>query len=188
MIKQNLKQEYNEFKNNLKEQIEQFDIQNQFSEIIFLCIGTNKIIGDMIGPMVGERLKRQIKQLKKYLQKDMIIYGNMKDTLNLKNANQVIPFLKYQYINPFIITIDTALGNENTIEKIFISSGEIEIGKALKNGIKYKSHINIKGVVGKYHHKIEENISTLKNIKFDVIEAMSKTICMGIKDAVKNLS
>lgn len=188
MIKQNLREEYKIFREDLKKQLEQFDIQNQFSEIVFLCIGTNKIIGDMIGPMVGERLKKQAKQLKKYFRKETIIYGNMEHTLNLKNAGQVIPFLKYQYDKPFIITIDTALGNESTIEKILISSGEIEIGKALKKGIKYKSHVNIKGVVGKYHHKIEENINTLKNIKPDVIETMSKTICMGIKDTVKNLS
>ncbi len=188
MIKQKDRQEYKLFTNQLKNQIEKYDIQNQFSEIVFLCIGTNKVIGDMIGPMVGERLERETKQMQKYLQKEIAIYGNMEHTLNLKNANQVLSFLPYRYEKPFLITIDTALGKKEYIEKVFINSGEIEIGNALSNGIKYQSHINIKGVVGTYHHQIEENINTLKNTEIQLIEKMSGMICRGIKDTIKKLS
>ncbi len=186
MIRQN--EEYINFTNNLKLQLKQFDIQNKFSEIIFLCIGTNKVIGDMIGPMVGERLEKETKNLQKYLPKKMIVYGNMNNTINLKNVEQVLSFLSYQYQDPFLITIDTALGKEENIKQVFISNGEIEIGKALNNGIKYQSHINIKGVVGKYHCQIQKNINTLKNINIKTIEEMSEMICNGIKDTVKKLT
>lgn len=187
---QSLFQEYEEFRRNFRKQIYQYDIQNQFSEIVFLCIGTNKVVGDMIGPMVGEKLGKaiQYQEIGKCIQKDVVVYGNMKQTLNLKNAEKMMNEIKYRYYNPFLITIDTALGKKETIEKIFISTGEIEIGKALKRGIKCYSHINIKGVIGKYSKKIEDNLNTLKNANVESVERMSEIIYDGIKDVIKNLS
>lgn len=180
-------QEYEKMKYYLEKQFYQFDMKNQFSELIFLCIGTNKVIGDMVGPIVGERLKNEVnnRKIKKIVKKEILVYGNMKHTLNLKNADKVIQHVQNEYQKPFLITIDTALGKEDMIEKIFIGSGEIEIGKALEKGVKYQSNIYIKGVVGKYGTTVEENMNTLKNADIVSIKRISNIICDGIIDSMK---
>lgn len=176
--------EYLEFIKSLKNKISMYDLKKEFTEIVFLCVGTNKIIGDMIGPMVGEDLKNRIY---KNVKKEIIIFGNMENTLNLKNAENIIGEVKNRYINPFIITIDTALGREENLKKIYVTQGEIEIGKAVSKGIKYKSHVNIKGVVGKYSSTKEKNINTLKNVEPEAIFYLSSIISNGITEVIKNI-
>lgn len=174
------RQEYDEYINILKNKISQYDLENNFSEIVFLCVGTNKIVGDMIGPIVGENLKNKIKHDKKKI----YIYGNMQETLNLKNAKDVIKKIEYQYINPFIITVDTALSKKNNNKKIYVGQGSIEIGKAVSEGIRYYSHVNIKGIVGIYQDTVEENLNTLKNVKLKEIDYLASMISNGITEAI----
>lgn len=179
-LKLQIKREYTHFKKQLKYNIKQFDIQNDFSEIVFLCIGTDKLIGDMVGPIVGENLKYKLNQCNKKIS----IYGNLEYTFNLKNANEMIKNVRSNHANPFIITIDTALGKEDMLYKIVITNGKMEIGKAIGKGIKIDSHINIKGIVGTYHHIFKKNIETLKNAKIESVIYLSTIITNGILDTM----
>ena len=77
----------------LKKQLEWFNINKQFSTILILCIGTNKVVGDSIGPMVGESLLK----LLKYKQ-NVKIYGNMKEPLSFANTKQVLKEILIKYI------------------------------------------------------------------------------------------
>lgn len=176
-----MKMEYNRFKNKLKQQLEKFDIEKDFSDTVFLCIGTNKLIGDMIGPMVGERLRGE---LGKYNNK-IGIYGNMYETFNLKNANKIIKNIKEKHPKPFIITIDTALSKENITNKIVVTNGNIEIGKAIGKGMEIDSHINIKGIVGIYNDVLKKNIETLKNVRIESVVYISTIITKGIIETIK---
>jgi len=172
------------FTSNLKQYINYYNIEKNFSEIIILCIGTNKIMGDMIGPMVGENLKSKIITPKN---KKLIVFGNMTQTLNLKNANNIINKVKNNYQNPFVITIDTALSKIYDSKKIYINQGNIQIGSALSKGINCDSHINIKGVVGKYKENLEENLNTLRNVKLRDIVYLSMLISNGIIETMKSI-
>ncbi len=42
-----------DFSNNLRQKIQVTEI----SKLVFLCIGTNRVIGDCFGPLVGSKLK-----------------------------------------------------------------------------------------------------------------------------------
>ena len=35
-----------------------FNTKEEFSDYVFLCIGTEKVVGDSFGPLVGENLKK----------------------------------------------------------------------------------------------------------------------------------
>jgi len=175
------KEDYLFFRTDLKKQFNKFDI-SKFSEIIFLCIGSSRVIGDMIGPMVGEKLKNRLGNERFNKVK---IYGDMKSNLNLKNANNITEKLKQIYDNPLIVTIDTALGKEEMINKIIISNGKIEIGKAIGSGIMIDSHINIKGIVGEHKIIPEKNMNVLKNAKIESVLYLSNIITKGIVDIIK---
>ena len=150
----------------LKKQLEQYSYQ-EFSHIIILCIGTNKIIGDLIGPMVGQILKKELKYDK------IIILGNMIETINFKNAKQSIESIFEQYAKPFIITIDSALGRDDMVNQIVINKGMVKIGKSLGRSICYYSNINIKGVVGVDKKDKYENIKSLQNVDIELITKLS---------------
>ena len=37
------------------------NLKNNFTDIIFICVGSNKITGDSLGPIVGAKLKQKIR-------------------------------------------------------------------------------------------------------------------------------
>ena len=41
-----------------EQRISELYVENDYSNLVFLCIGTNKIIGDSVGPIVGNYLKK----------------------------------------------------------------------------------------------------------------------------------
>ena len=169
----------------LNRQICRFDVKRNFSDIIFLCVGSNKIIGDSVGPLVGQMLNNTLKEEKN--EKKIKVYGNMKDTLNYKNASKVLEEILNQYEKPFMITIDSALGNEKMIERIVVNAGTIQIGNSLGPGIRYDSHINIKGVVGKYKNSPNENLKTLMSVDQEAVKRMSIQIVYGIYKMIEKI-
>lgn len=165
---------------NLQKQLKQYKYQ-KFSHIIILCIGTNKIIGDSIGPMVGQVLYKELKYDK------IIVLGNMIETINFKNAKQLIESIFKEYTKPFIITIDSALGKEDMVNQIVINKGIVKIGKSLGRSICYYSNINIKGVVGVDKKDKYENIKTLQNVDLELITKLSTTIANITKKLIKEI-
>lgn len=173
--------EKTKFVQDLKKQLETYMYQD-FSNIVILCIGSNKMIGDCIGPMVGEKLQSILKK-----EKNVIIYGDMKETLNFKNAKKVIENIFEKYKNPFIITVDSALGTKETIENIIVSTGWIKIGNSLGRSICYYSHINIKGVVGENKVTKKENIKILTTVNPTLVIKLSQIITNNLNQIIKEI-
>ena len=96
-------------------------INNKRENLLFVCIGTNKVIYDSIGPLVGSYLIRQI-------DKNMVI-GNMKKTF----CNKIDFICNYpKIIGKFVVAIDVAVAkNKEHEEEIFISDNPIIMGLAL---------------------------------------------------------
>ena len=176
-----LKRESSQFGYVLQNKFKRLYLPNYHTELIFLCVGTDKIIGDAIGPIVGTKLEKELeKDNTNYKAKNINIYGKIGDTLNFKNARGLIQFMEKQYKNPFIVTIDAALSERDNIGEIIINEGKIELGNSLGKGIEWNSNINIKGVVGNYSSNPQKNMETLKNVQLHSAIAMSQNIYQGI--------
>lgn len=170
----------NLFKHKLKNYVKKLD--NSFSNIIFLCIGTDKIIGDSVGPIVGSKLKSIENEYIK-------IYGTVGNNLDFLNTKKVVEEIYAKFENPFIITIDAALSKERETGEICISDGYIKVGNALDKSICFYSNINIKCVVGKYY-KLDKkmNINTLKDVDKEEIYNMTEIVSNGIKSILEKIN
>lgn len=164
-----------EFENNFN------DIQNGYSNLAILCIGTNKLIGDSVGPIIGSNLKHLENE---YLK----IYGTMKNTLNFDNAKNVINEIYDNFSKPYIITIDATLSNRKKVGEIVLNKGYIKIGKALERSICFYSNININCIVGKNLQLKEDNIEELKKVEKNAIYEMSEIVSWGIENVLKNIN
>ena len=169
---------YTKFVKEFEQRISELYVENDYSNLVFLCIGTNKIIGDSVGPIVGNYLK---KLQNEYLQ----IYGTLDDTINFFNAKDVIEGIYQNLENPYLITIDAALSNSNNKGDIVLSEGYIKIGKALQKSICFYSDINIKCIVGKSYLEKEKNIKELEKVSLAEILGMAELVATGIKNVLK---
>lgn len=168
---------YEKFRQDFKQKLEQ--INQNYSNIVFLCIGTNKLAGDCIGPVVGSYLSK--------VQNEFIqVYGTIEKNLNFSNAINVISNIYKKTQNPYIIAIDAALSNKNNNGDVVLSSGYIKIGKALNKSICFYSNINIKCVVGHYYNTQEANLKELEQVSLKDNLLFAKRISSEIRNVLDN--
>lgn len=176
-----MQKKYFEFVKKFEEKVLLANIDVNYSNIVFLCVGTNKIIGDAIGPIIGDNLK-------KLENKFMRVYGTTNNTLNFSNAQSIIKKVYIEHKKPFLITIDAALSNKEKKGKIFIGNGLIKIGNALEKNISFYSDITIKCVVGNYFYNKKQNIDELENADISSLLMMSKIVSNGIMNVLKKFN
>lgn len=148
----------------------------QDNQIIFVCIGSNKITGDCLGPLVGTYLKQNLKN-----EKNIRIYGDMYSPINYTNINDIknevdtiIKNKENNGNNYIIILIDSALGKN--VGEIIIDTGKVELGSALYKEETIYSDINIKGIVGENYNNRSKNMHELINVPEKIINSMCKDI------------
>lgn len=144
---------------------------NYEKTIVFICIGSNKIIGDCLGPLVGSYLKDRA---------DFDVYGDMNNPVNFENAEHIMEEISCKYSNSLKILIDSALGDN--VGDIIIDDGEIEIGKGLSKKKKICGDISIKAVVGKNYNDSFQNIEELRNKKIEEINEIAMNVVKMICD------
>lgn len=164
---------YLKFVKDLKKIVKQNDIDN----IVFCCIGTDRVIGDCIGPITGSLLKSE--------RENMNIYGNLNKNLTFENMSDTIRSIMLKHKNPYIIAVDAALSDESKIGNLYIEDDGIIIGRGLGKNRKKIGNIGIKAVVGKDYNDNELNFRCLQNISLSKIMELSKKISDGIIKSIE---
>lgn len=159
-----------------------YEERKKYFETVFLCIGTDRIIGDSLGPIVGTMLQ---KKLEKYNFFNISIYGTLQENICYTNIQDVLKVINKKHKNACIIVIDAALSHEDNIGKIFVSKEKMMLGKGLcKNKIEV-GNISIKAVVGKNYKLSKYNFSSLQNISLNVVIRLAQLISDGIYETIK---
>ena len=156
---------------------------NNIYEIVFVCIGTDRIIGDSFGPLVGTKIQNE---LEKYNISNINVYGTLENNVSYTNINQIIKIIDERYKNPYIVTIDSALGNKEYIGKIIVNQGKIQLGKGLNKNKIELGDLSIRAIVGKDSKIPKYNFYNLQNISLNTIIKMSDIVSDSIIEVFKN--
>ena len=150
-IKDELNRDTEEFTNKIKKIL--YKKNNHFN-LVFLCIGTDRMTGDCLGPIVGSKLKGIVERKNIY---NIDIYGTLESNVSYTNIQEISKIIEKRNPNSCIIAIDAALSSKQNIGKIFVEEGKLALGKGLnKNKIEI-GDISIKGVVGENHKLLKNN-------------------------------
>lgn len=142
-----------EYKNVIKYLKNIFATKNN---IVILCIGTDRCIGDCLGPYTGMKLANSHKF--KYP-----VYGTLEDPIHAKNLESKLKTIILKHNNPFIIAIDAALGDENRIKNFCIKDRPIQPGQVMNKNLPLVGNISITGVVN----------NTLGSMEFMILQNTS---------------
>lgn len=151
-------------------------------EIVFLCIGTDRVVGDSLGPLVGTMLEEK---LEKYNIFNISIYGTLKENICYTNVKNTLESINNKHNNACIIVVDAALSNEDNIGKVFVKKGKMLLGKGLYKRKIEIGDISIKAVVGKNYKISKYNFSSLQNISLNVVIRLAELISDGIFEVIK---
>jgi len=88
-------------------------------EIVFLCIGTDRITGDSFGPMVGTFLQDK---------KIPNVFGTLEHPVHATNLDERIKQITNSYANPFVVAIDSSLGKLSSVGNLILDNKAIKPG------------------------------------------------------------
>ena len=165
----------NDFSINLREKISDLEV----SEMVFLCIGTDRITGDCFGPLVGYKLKHLFKN-----EKNIKVIGSLDDTICTQNILNVISDINNKYDEPFLIAIDAALSNKRNIGEIIVTKESMNVGSSLNKEKIYVGDLSIKGIVAKDFKRPQYNFKLLQNTPFSLIMDMADCVSQGIYNVI----
>lgn len=129
---------------NIDEILEEFlgNKEVKYTDLIFLCIGTDRSTGDSLGPVTGYLLEnRKIKN------NDIHIYGTLEHPVHAKNLERTLEEIDLKYPNGLVIAIDACLGNLGDVGNIVIQDKGLNPGLAVGKDLPCSGNISIIGVV-----------------------------------------
>ena len=108
-----------------------------FRELVFLCIGSDRITGDSLGPLIGY-------QLSPYCSRIFHVYGTLDDPVHALNLPDRISYIHSRHPEALLVAIDASLGSRRHQGYITIGNGAIRpgagAGKTLPVGRGYFYH------------------------------------------------
>lgn len=153
---------------------------NNYSKIVFLCIGTSSVVGDSFGPLVGKKLKEKIKK------QNILVLGDLQDNISALNIEKRVNNIKEKCSNPLIIAIDAALSRKEDIGKIKVYPYGIKIRNALEKNENKIGNLSIKAIVANDNKESIENYQELKNTPLSRIEYLSQITADGINTVIND--
>lgn len=151
-------------------------------EILILCIGDSKLIGDSLGPLIGSFLERN----KSDIGNNVKVLGTLEKPIGYNDLIEIAKHINYnkEYYTT-TITIDSALGSNQNIGKILIDNTTLCAGSGVNTGKKLIGDISIRGIVGKNYDDIKQNIQELENVSTNLVENMACKIIFKILNLFK---
>ena len=141
--------------------------------VLFICIGTDRCIGDAVGPIVGHLLTKH--------NVPYAVYGTLEKPVHATNINTVLEKIKKKYPTSYIIAIDACIGSE--LGTIKIEENSIKPGRGLGKDLPAIGDLSIKAIVSN-----SSSFLRLQNVRLNFVYNISNIISAGIILAAKKLS
>lgn len=144
---------------------------------IFVCIGSDLVLGDSLGPLVGTFLKN--KGVKSY------VYGTLNFPITAKEIEYARTYLKQMHPSSVVVAIDAAIGNADDVGLIRV------FNKGLKPGLGVDKNLGTVGdssIIGIVAGKSLQNYNLFNMTRLNLVYKMAEQISSGIEKYLSYLN
>ena len=174
------KEKYNKFIDNFSKVLYGLTNNREFSNVIFLCIGTDRITGDCFGPLVGYKLNQYF-----YNDEKTKVIGDLSTLVCSNNINETINNINRTYHNPFIISIDSAISDTTIPGTIVVNDKGVSLGAGINRQMTSIGDMSIKGVVSTNLNNPKVNMQLLQNVRLNLVMDMADVVSKGIYNVIE---
>lgn len=152
------------------------ELRNKYSQLIILCIGSDRSTGDSLGPLVGSMLAD--------LQLDGIpVYGTLDKPVHALNIKEIKEYIENNYTSPAILAVDACLGQKHMVGHLEVGKGSLLPGAAVKKRIPPVGNLFITGIVNVGGFM---ELMVLQSTRLGVVLPLARFIGWGIFLAASN--
>ena len=145
-------------------------VERPWRELVFLCIGSDRITGDSLGPLVGHLLSRHIWQ-------HSFIYGTLDEPVHALNLAGQLEKIKKKHPSALVVAVDASLGSQKHVGYITVGLGPIHPGAGVRKELPDVGDIFITGIInasGTLEHFL------LQTTRLSTVISMADSITQGI--------
>ncbi|MFD1775493.1 spore protease YyaC [Paenibacillus rhizophilus] len=145
------------------------------SQIVVVCIGTDRSTGDALGPLVGTALSRFHSPL-------FSLYGTLDNPVHAVNLEETLNLIEEQYHEPYVIGIDACLGHSASVGSIQVVEGPLRPGAGVNKQLPPVGDIHLTGIVnvGGFMEYF-----VLQNTRLSLVMRLSEIIASSLFSALK---
>lgn len=152
---------------------------SKFTEIVIICVGTNRYTWDSLGPMVGTRLTERFEG-----NRNVHLYGTLDQPVHALNLQKTIAHISKTHKQAYMIAVDAALGQFYKIGTLQLVEEPLQPGMSMDKELPPIGHIHVKGIINNHsllNHKVMEHTSlTFVNEMSAVISRILVKSCQDI--------
>jgi putative sporulation protein YyaC len=150
----------------------------QAEEIILLCIGTDRSIGDSLGPLIGSELSLDAIP-------GLTVMGTLDHPVHASNLADTLTWIETGYQRPFVIAVDACLGRVESIGMLTVGKGSLKPGAGVNKALPSVGDIHMTGIVnvGGFMEYF-----VLQNTRLSLVMRMAKVAAAGIRRGLSPLT
>ena len=143
-----------------------------WSELVFLCIGSDRATGDCLGPYVGHLLcARKLPGI--------FVYGTLTNPVHALNLKKTSAYIQSVHPQALIIAVDASLGDKKHLGYVTIANGALYPGAGVQKDLPPVGDIHITGIVN-VSGMLEQ--LTLQTTRLSIVVQLADAISQGILD------
>lgn len=148
-------------------------INKHKTDIIYVCVGSDRSTGDALGPLVGSKLKENNPS-------NFHVYGTLDDPVHAVNLEEHLTLIRDTHPNSLLIGIDACLGRLKSVGHITLNDGPLKPGAGVNKQLPEVGELHLTGIV---------NVSgfmeylVLQNTRLSLVMNMANAIAEGIMEA-----
>ena len=114
--------------------------RKNWKELVFLCIGTDRLTGDCLGPYVGQQLLGNVSG-------KIHVYGTLSQPVHALNLASISHSICCSHPEALVIAIDASLGQKKHLGYVTIGDGALYPGAAVQKELPPVGDIHVTGIV-----------------------------------------
>lgn len=143
---------------------------DNYHDVVFICIGTDRATGDCLGPLIGYKIQDMNYP-------NVHVLGTLDNPVHAKNLPEHLHELE-KYQNPFVIAIDASLGKFERIGFVNIKEGPLSPGSGVNKSLPLVGDMHITGIVNMSGFM---EIMVLQNTRLSLVMNMANIISKGVR-------
>lgn len=144
------------------------------TEIVFLCIGTDRSTGDSLGPLIGHKLKEQG-------MRNARVFGTLESPVHAMNLGLCMEGLQRKFPNALVVAVDASVGNVEHVGFVTLGRGPLKPGLGVKKELGAVGDIFITGIVGSSRNGDPLMLQSIRlSVVMRLADCISRSICLGM--------
>ena len=168
------------------------------TEIVFLCIGTDRSTGDSLGPLVGHKLTerglhnaRVLGTLEDSMYAGGLgaqghsvhvrVLGTLENPVHAMNLERCMAGMRRKFPNAVVVAVDASVGNAEHVGFVTLGRGPLKPGLGVKKDLDAVGDIFITGIVGSGGNGDPLMLQSIRlSMVMRLADCISRSICLGM--------